>query len=80
VAKGEGCATCNDSGFKGRRSISEVIEVSDAIEKLILKNASPKELEDQARKEGMITLFEDGMIKVSAHETTIEEVLRVMHN
>ncbi len=80
VAKGEGCAACNDSGFKGRSSISEVVEVSESVQKLILKNSSPKELEDQARKEGMITMFEDGMIKVLAHETTIEEVLRVMHN
>lgn len=80
LAKGEGCAACNDSGFKGRSSISEVVEVSDAVQSLILKNATPRELETQARTEGMITMFEDGLMKVLNHETTIEEVLRVMHN
>jgi type IV pilus assembly protein PilB len=79
VARGEGCAACNDSGFKGRTSISEVIEVSGEVQSLILNNAIPTVLEDQARKEGMITLFEDGMMKVLDHETTIEEILRVMH-
>ncbi len=76
--KGEGCAACGNTGFKGRISIAEVLEVSNEVRKLILKNANPPEIEDQAIKEGMSTMFIDGMEKVLLGKTTIEEVLRVM--
>lgn len=76
--KGEGCAACAASGYKGRSSISEVIEVTDAIKKLILDNASPTEIELAAVKEGTQTMFMDGLIKVLSGETTLEEILRVM--
>jgi type IV pilus assembly protein PilB len=78
--KGQGCGNCGGSGYKGRASIAEVMEVSNELRKLILRNASPKEIEDQAVKEGMTTLFLDGMRKVSDGITTIEEVLRVMRS
>lgn len=78
--KGEGCSACGNSGFKGRSCIAEVMEVSDEIKKMILSNASPKELETQAKKEGMTTLFGDGLSKVLSGITTIEEVLRVMRS
>ena len=78
--KGMGCSTCSGTGFKGRTSICEVMEISEEIKKQILSNASPKEIEDIAVKEGMVTLFMDGMIKVFQGVTTIEEVLRVMRS
>lgn len=78
--KGLGCATCAGTGFKGRTSICEVMEISDEIKKQILENASPREIEDIAVKEGMVPLFMDGMIKVFQGVTTIEEVLRVMRS
>ncbi|MBI5754969.1 type II/IV secretion system protein [Candidatus Peregrinibacteria bacterium] len=77
---GVGCAACGGSGFKGRTSINEVMEVSDGIRKLILENASPSVIEEQAKKEGMTFMFEDGMRKILAGETTIEEILRVMRS
>ena len=80
LARGEGCSACNNSGFKGRTCIAEVMEISDDLRQLILKNASPKELEETAKKEGMTTLFVDGMQKVRSGITTIEEVLRVMRS
>lgn len=76
--KGEGCTVCNSSGFKGRISIAEVMEVSEDIRKLILKNASPTEIEAQSVHEGMTNLFMDGLMKALKGFTTIEEVLRVM--
>ncbi len=79
-AKGEGCAACNGSGFKGRTCISEVMEVSEDVQQQILKNATPTELEEQAEKEGMSNMFIDGMQKVLNGTTTIEEILRVMRN
>lgn len=78
--KGLGCEICNATGYKGRTSIAEVMEVSDAIQKAILNNASPKQIEEIAKSEGMIGLFEDGLIKALAGVTTLEEVLRVMRS
>ncbi|MBI2463624.1 type II/IV secretion system protein [Candidatus Peregrinibacteria bacterium] len=76
--KGEGCSTCNGTGYKGRTAIAEVMEVTDSIKKLILKNAPPMEIEQASVKEGMILMFIDGMQKVLKGMTTIEEILRVM--
>lgn len=76
--KGTGCSLCSNSGYKGRTSISEVMEISPLIQKAILDNEDPKTLEEIAKKEGMATLFEDGMLKVLNGDTTLEEVLRVM--
>lgn len=76
--KGEGCDACGGTGFKGRTAIAEVMEVNDAIKKLILRNASPPEIEQAGVKEGMVLMFIDGMQKVLKGLTTIEEILRVM--
>ncbi|MFA5855426.1 MAG: GspE/PulE family protein [Candidatus Gracilibacteria bacterium] len=78
--KGAGCEFCHNSGFKGRTGISEVMEVSDQIQKAILDNESSKVLEGIARKEGMKTIFMDGLDKVLKGMTTLEEVLRVMRS
>jgi type IV pilus assembly protein PilB len=76
--KGEGCSNCAGDGYKGRSSICEIIEVSEEIKKILLKNGNAKEIEDKAKEEGMIPMFNDGMRKVLLGVTTIEEVLRVM--
>lgn len=77
-SKGEGCDTCNGGGFSGRAPIAEVISVTESLQKMILEGASALDIEDQAKKEGMVPLFADGMMKVLQGVTTIEEVLRVM--
>lgn len=77
--KGKGCETCT-TGFKGRTSVCEVMEISDEIRKRILSNDSPTVIQEVAIKEGMTPLFIDGMIKVLQGVTTIEEVLRVMRS
>lgn len=76
--KGQGCALCANSGYKGRTAICEVMEITPPVQKAILDNKTPDVLEDLARKDGMTTLFEDGMMKVLNGTTTLEEVLRVM--
>lgn len=76
--KGTGCAECGMSGYKGRIGIYEVLEISDKIRDMITDNASAKQVEDQAIKEGMVRLFVDGVGKANSGMTTIEEVLRVM--
>jgi len=74
--KGAGCPNCNNTGYRGRIGVFEVMEVSDTIREMILEGASTLELKHQAREEGMITLRESGLIKVRQGITTIEEVLR----
>ena len=73
---GTGCELCSFSGFKGRLGLYEVLGMTDTTRALILKGATTSELRDQAIKDGMITLFKDGMLKVKAGMTTVSEVLR----
>jgi len=74
--KGKGCSTCNNTGYKGRIGLYEVMEVTDEIRELILIGASALELRKKAIEDGMITLRESGLYKIRAGVTTIEEVVR----
>ena len=74
--RGKGCGRCNDTGYKGRVGLYEVMEVSDALRELILVGASGPELRRKAIKEGMITLRQSGLTKVKLGMTTLEEVVR----
>jgi len=74
--KGKGCATCNNSGYKGRAGLYEVMEIDDEIRELILVGASAVELKKKAIERGMITLRRSGLIKVMSGVTTLEEVAR----
>lgn len=64
-------------GYHGRIGIHEVLEMSSAIKELILRNASADEIYAQAKKEGMLTMLEDGFVKAAQGITSIQEVLRV---
>ena len=68
---------CED-GYKGRIGIHEELKISPAISELIMKEAISDEIEEQAKKEGMTTMIEDGFFKAAQGVTTIEEVLRVI--
>jgi type IV pilus assembly protein PilB len=74
--KGRGCQTCNNTGYKGRVGLYEVMEVTDEIRELILIGASALELRKKAIDDGMITLRESGLYKIRNGITTIEEVVR----
>ncbi len=74
--KGHGCVTCNNTGYKGRVGLYEVMEVTDEIRELILIGASALELRKKAIEDGMITLRESGLHKIRGGITTIEEVVR----
>jgi len=75
--RGKGCEACNQSGYKGRLGIFEVLEVSKEIAKLISERATSEIIRQQAIKEGMMTLLEDGFAKAKNGITSIDEVLRV---
>ncbi|HYL61663.1 MAG TPA: type II secretion system protein GspE, partial [Candidatus Methylomirabilis sp.] len=76
VQHGRGCATCNNTGYKGRVGLYEVMEINDDLRELILVGASAIELKKKALESGMITLRRSGLIKIAAGQTTMEEVLR----
>lgn len=75
--KARGCNECGGLGFSGRIGIFEVLVVSDKIMRLTLERASTADIEKQAISEGMMTLKQDGYLKVLEGVTTMEEVLRV---
>jgi type II secretory ATPase GspE/PulE/Tfp pilus assembly ATPase PilB-like protein len=77
VYRGKGCNSCNMSGFKGRTAIFEYIEVTEEIEEMIVSHKTSQQIWNQAKKQGSISLFEDGMDKVKSGITTIDELLRV---
>jgi type IV pilus assembly protein PilB len=73
-----GCPQCAKTGYKGRLALHEVMIVSEEIERLAVTRASSTEIGAVAREQGMITLRQDGMDKVRAGRTTLEEILRVV--
>ncbi len=73
----DGCENCGHVGYKGRFGIYEVLAGSVDIQKLIVSNATSETIQDQATKDGMITMQLDGFIKALRGQTTIEEILRV---
>jgi type IV pilus assembly protein PilB len=76
VYKGKGCDQCHGSGYSGRQGLYEVMPITPEIRELILDRASTTEIRKLAIKQGMLTLREDGIIKVAKGITTVEEVLR----
>ena len=74
--KGKGCSVCNNTGYKGRIGLYEVLEVTDEIRELILIGASALELRKKAIDDGMITLRDSGLQKIRSGVTTVEEVVR----
>ncbi len=75
--RGKGCKKCNQQGYRGRIGIYEVLEVTKEIANLILETSAADKIYELAKKQGMITILEDGFVKAKAGITTIEEVLRV---
>ena len=67
------------SGYTGRIGIYEVLPVTSTIKELVMKKATGDEIEEQARKEGMLTMSEDGIFRAAQGVTTIEEVLARDH-
>ena len=72
------CDACNGTGYKGRIGVYEVFEVTRAMEELIMKSASVTDIKDLAIKEGMVTMLQDGYLKMIQGITSLEEVRRVL--
>ena len=74
---GKGCRECNNTGYLDRIGIFEVLVVSEKIARMILTREPAQAIANQAISEGMITMKQDGFLKVIEGITTVEEVLRV---
>ena len=75
--KGEGCKECQHTGYIGREMISEVFPISETTSHMIAAGASKEEMVAQAKKEGFVSMLEDGIRKAEAGKTTIDEIFRV---
>ncbi len=75
--KGAGCDRCGGSGYSGRIGIYEVLDVNEKISRMVMDNVTAQDIDAEARSNGMITMIQDGYLKVLEGVTSIEEVLRV---
>ncbi|ETT80071.1 type II secretion system protein E [Paenibacillus sp. FSL R7-277] len=76
IYRGRGCGNCNNTGYRGRIAIHEVLTINDHLRQLITDSASIEELRAAGREQGMVQLVEDGFVKVSKGITTLQEVMR----
>jgi general secretion pathway protein E len=72
-----GCSHCRDTGYQGRTAIHELLVIDEPMRKAILEGSDESELHALAARTGMLTLYEDGLRKVAAGTTCLEELLRV---
>lgn len=77
VTEGAGCDSCRGTGYRGRMAIHELMVIDDQVKKLMMNNASMREIKDYVKDKGMHFLVDDGLLKVKEGLTTIEEVMRV---
>jgi type II secretory ATPase GspE/PulE/Tfp pilus assembly ATPase PilB-like protein len=75
--KGKGCKACNDTGYKGRVGLYEVLSMSEPIKQLVLAKKQSSDIQVEATKEGMVTMLQDGLIKALTGQTSLEEIWRV---
>ena len=75
--RGKGCKQCNNTGYRGRIGIYEILEITPRISELILRKATEADISRAALEQNMITMVQDGFIKAKNGITTIEEILRV---
>jgi type II secretory ATPase GspE/PulE/Tfp pilus assembly ATPase PilB-like protein len=78
VFRAKGCKKCGNTGYRGRVGVHEVLMMSEEISKLCVENATAEEIKAVAIEQGMLTLRQDGLEKVRAGLTSVEEVMRVI--
>jgi type IV pilus assembly protein PilB len=76
--KGKGCSECDNTGYKGRTVVCEMLKLDDEIRQMVIEGASEIDIREKAIKKGMKTLKEAALEKASAGITTIEEALKII--
>ncbi|RAK06707.1 type IV pilus assembly protein PilB [Halanaerobium saccharolyticum] len=74
-----GCEKCNNTGYDGRLAIQEIFEVDSQVKEMISNNLSREKISEYAKNKGMITLKEDGIVKIKAGETDVSELERIIY-
>jgi type IV pilus assembly protein PilB len=74
---GKGCTKCENTGYKGRLCVGEVLEVTEELKKIILTGSDPDKIKQEFLRQGMYSMVQDGYIKAIQGETTVEEVMKV---
>ena len=75
--KGAGCDKCNNTGYRGRMGIHEILEMTQEISGMIMQHKSAQDIQDEAESHGMVLMWEDGFIKAVQGMTTVDEIIRV---
>ena len=73
-----GCAACSRTGYRGRLAVHEVMVMSEELRRMVVERYSSEDLKKTALSQGMLTLREDGLVKVAQGKTTLEELFRVI--
>ena len=74
--RGRGCGECNNTGYRGRIALFEIMGMDDALRELVMSHASTAVLRSEAKRRGMRTLRESGLLSIYEGQTTIDEVVR----
>jgi len=77
VYRPRGCDQCRFSGYRGRTAVFEILTMSEPVERMILRRASTGEIREQSIRQGMRALRQDGVSRVIAGTTSVEEIIRV---
>ncbi len=77
LSRGKGCPKCGNVGYRGRLGIFELLTMGEEVSRLVLENAATTQIQEAAIKNGMITLLQEGYLRVVEGTTTLEEVMRV---
>ncbi len=72
-----GCESCGGIGYRGRLAIIEFLVMSDAVRKMVMAHQESGKIQEQAVRDGMLTMYDDGLVKALRGLTTLDEVLRV---
>lgn len=75
----KGCKECGETGYQSRIGVREVLEVNNDIRQLIMNRATASQIKEAAVKNGMVTMIRDGLLKAQKGLTSIEEILRIIH-
>src|SRR3989344_5600242 len=78
IWKASGCADCGNTGYKGRIGVFEAILMNEEVEMLVKKSSSEREINDAAKKQGILTILQDGILKALRGITSIDELKRVI--
>ncbi len=73
----KGCARCNNTGYSGRIGVFEILDMTKELAEIVLKEPSEHKITEEAVRQGMVTMKQDGILKVIEGATSFEEVLRM---